>query len=297
MSGGHAKVPVFATIANAYAFALGEFPTVLRLTLLPTLAVAVAAYFFVSDFVAGLPFSEAKLDPAKLDFTRFIHLARMQAIYSLIAMTGAAIAIVALMRALLFDERQPGLLFYLRFGAAEIRVVFASVVIQVLLFLSVIPLFFLLAAFLPALKAGGASDRVSVGAFGIGGLCVYLVVVWLMLRLSLYPAVAVSQNSLGLAESWVLTRGNALRLFVVTVLTLLPLILLTMFSLAALVAGHSPSEFKDAATLSGVMASVPTAVAIMVLLQVLFGNAFFVGIVGSAYLSLTGATGEAEAET
>jgi hypothetical protein len=201
------------------------------------------------------------------------------------------------MRALLFDERQPGLLFYLRFGAAEIRVVFASIVIHVLLFLSVIPLFFLMAVFLPALKFGGAPALVSFGTLGIAGLCIYLAVVWLMLRLSLYPAVAVSQNSLGLAESWELTRGNALRLFVVIVITLLPLILLTMFTLAALVAGHSPSEFKDAATLSAVMASVPTAVAVVVLLQALFGNAFFVGIVGSAYLSLTGAKGDAEADT
>lgn len=309
MSGG-GKVPVFATVANAYAFALGDFFTVLRLSLLPTLAIAVTFYVVMTSFFAALPFPPLPFpSPAQggnpahamaFDPNRMIAMMRMQAIMSLVAMIGGAMAIVPLMRAVLYGERHEGWIFYLRFGLAEVRVIFAAIVVQVLVWIAMLPMLFVVAsgaagimeASRPAAGAPAAPEAmilIAVLAALMAG-----VLIWLLLRLYLFPAVAVAMNSLGLAESWELMRGNVLRMFIVLILVFVPFAMLAMWGSFILFADHVRQwgassdlrfvSFKD---------WVPPAFAGLIFLELLFGNAFIVGIIGNAYLALT-REGEAE---
>ena len=294
MSGAR-KIPVFATVTNAYAFALGDFLTVLRLSLLPVLAIAVMTYVFMSDLFAVIPFPPAPLpkDAAPLiDPTQMFSVMRREAQWSLVMMVGSAMAIVPLMRAVLYGERQPGLLLYLRFGFEEVRVIVAAVVMQVAACIAIVPMMFVFIGLAAALQAGaqspgGVAPVVAIVTIGLA-VAMACLVLWLLLRLYMYPAVAVATNSLGLGESWTLMRGNVLRLFVVIVLTLVPFMLLALFATLAFAAEHlragwhpqslDPAMFKDA---------LPRVMAGTIFLQMLFGNAFIVGIVGNAYLALT----------
>jgi hypothetical protein len=298
------KIPVFATVTNAYAFALGDFLTVLRLSLLPTLAIALMTYVFLSEMLSALPMplpapTKDGGGPAMpFDPNRMMAMMRTQAQWSLVMMVGMAMAIVPLMRAVLFGERQPSLLVYLRFGLEELRVIFATVVMQVLVWIAMVPIaivfLFGAAGIMGGAKAGAEPAPVMFAGFAVAIALLMGVLVWLLLRLYLYPAVAVATNSLGLAESWALMRGNVLRLFVVLVLVFTPFFMLAMWGSLSLIAMHAQAGWRppspDFVTFKDWM---PRLAAGVVFLELLFGNAFIVGIVGNAYLALT-REGEAE---
>jgi hypothetical protein len=296
---GRKRIPVLATVTNAYAFALGDFLTVLRLSLLPTLAIALMTYVFLSEMFSALPMplpaptKDGSSGPAMpFDPNRMMAMMRTQAQWSLVMMVGMAMAIVPLMRAVLLGERQPGLLVYLRFGLEEVRVIFATVVMQVLVWIAMVPIaivfLFGAAGIMGGAKAGAEPAPVMFAGFAVAIVLLMGVLVWLLLRLYLYPAVAVATNSLGLAESWTLMRGNVLRLFVVLVLVFTPFLMLAFWVSMSLIAMHAQAGWRPPSPdFVAFKDWMPRLAAGIVFLELLFGNAFIVGIVGNAYLALT----------
>ena len=140
-----------------------------------------------------------------------------------------------------------------------------------------------------------------------------LVLMWVMLRLSIIPAVIAAENTMGVERAWELTKGNALRLFLIFLLVYVPFTVLTVLA-TGLVLGESLPTFPDIMTLAS--AGNPEAVqqamlqwqkefmtgmfdnwlAVQVLgfISGIIQMALYAGIAGSAYVALGGDQAKAE---
>lgn len=219
-----AKIPVLTTVSRAYGFLLGEFGTILRLAWAP-LAVGAAASYFYGGMVVDAAIESTK-DPS-----RAMQYMGVNFLLTVVSFVAVVMAIVALLRVVILGDRKPGLFVYLWLGGAEVRliIVYALLLVAAIAaFVATGLVFALLAALSAAIPA--LSVLLVVGLFAL-----MFAVIWAALRLSLVPPVVVAENSLGVERSWELSRGNALRLLGVMVLTFLPYaIVATLVALALL---------------------------------------------------------------
>lgn len=109
--------------------------------------------------------------------------------------------------------------FYLRLSRQELWLVLTWLVLLALLFIMI---FVLVIPIAIGAAAMAAAARHSAGGAGAAGLVLGLIgvagcaaIVWVLVRLSLAPLMSFAQRRFLLSESWSLTRGQALKMFLV----------------------------------------------------------------------------------
>ncbi len=204
------KLPIMATVSRAYGFLLGEFGTIIRLVWAPLLI----------GVVLSFNFSGAALDAAiKGDEAALAGQTPGQVLISIVAGLGSVMALVALLRVVIFGDRAPGLWVYLWLGQAELRLV----VVALLLFVAAIAAGLAAAivlSFLAVLANAVPGMGLLLTAIVLVGIPALLI--WAAARLSLVPSVVVAENNLGVERSWQLMGGNALAMIAVALLTFGP---------------------------------------------------------------------------
>ncbi len=270
------KLPVFRTFGNALGFAVGDYFTVLRLAWLP-FTLLLAANFGLAALI-GLSLGKRIATP----FFVFAHIqefAFLQATMWILQLIVVAAVAVSIHRIILFGDRRPGVYLSFRFGRTEfvyaamaliwgliILAIMATVLTPVLLLVS--------GGDLPGLFARvqewakdwprHAPDLANnFGAFaGVWFAYVigWIVVLYVSLRLCVWPPSVVATNRLSPGEAWRLTDGNALRLFGLFFLTIfvvyavvLAVVLTVVFALPGQLP-HFPAPAPAAATVNDIAA-------------------------------------------
>lgn len=226
------KVPVFGTVSRAYGFLLGEFGTIFRLAWAPLIVGSGLSYFYGGQAIDAAIAAGAGGDPA-----RAMEYAPLQFVIGLVSFVTGVMAVVVLLQVVLFGDRKPGLFAYLWLGGAELRLILVTVLLLIAVIAGmvasviVIGILGAMAAAIPALGL----------VVGIGSIVLFFAVVWAALRLSLISPVVVAENNLGVERSWAITRGNALRMFLVIFLTFLPYSLIAGLAFFAIIGGDMPA--------------------------------------------------------
>jgi hypothetical protein len=211
------RIPVFATIANAYRFVVRDFGTIVRLSWFLLLIAILLQYFATRALYQHV--IDAVSEQRVLELLAFSVLQ-----YGALFVQGmvASIVAVALHRVILFGDRKPGRMIYLAFGKIEGIFLLLPFLIVISLFLLAGSLGILLAAFLAfggAVLFGSPQNSIApmVGPLLGAGLGLFVGT-----RLTLLFPLAVAERRIVLREGWRLGRGNFWRLLGVFVLGVLP---------------------------------------------------------------------------
>jgi len=223
------KIPVAQTVAESYRFVFGGLGKVIGLIWLPIVILTVGGYFTMVPYFSGMA---GALDSGDMNQQGALLLRELA--FEIVMIVLVAMIAVAITREILNPVRRPS---FLRFalGPAEFRVVgglialfFLMIVFIIILVIVGLVIGFAVSAVLPA--AGAAAG--SKGAAGIGAVvgavgCLGLIYVMVRLGFLLVPAVAM-EGGYGLERSWKLTKGNFWRIMAVVLLTLLPILIVTL---------------------------------------------------------------------
>lgn len=237
------KLPVFRTFGRAIAFAFGNFFTIFRLSWFP-LAVFIATNLAVGIYVQqGLLGSKPMIDPFSIqkhigDFL-FVNVLMM----ILEAITFAAVA-VSIHRVILFGDRKPGVWINFPFGATEFLFVLMGLVTGLIavaiIAAALAPAFYLVSggdvtAFISKVEtwakdwpAGATREGffAAVGPLMFAYFIGWIVVIYVCLRLTVWPPTIVATRRFSLGEAWRLTRGNVWRFIGLFFLVLSPFYIL-----------------------------------------------------------------------
>lgn len=224
------KIPVLGTVSRAYGFLLGEIGTIVRLAWAPLLAGTALSYLYGGEILDATV--AARNEPLQA-----LAQAPAQFLVGIVGFVTGIIAMVALLRVMVFGDRKPGLFVYLWLGAAELRLILVTLLLVVAFIAAMIGVG-LVFGLLGALAAGVPVLSVLL-LLGTGALI--FAAVWVPLRLSLIPPVVVAENSLGVERSWELTKGNALRLLFVVLLTFVPYVIISWLAFTAILGGDFPA--------------------------------------------------------
>lgn len=228
------KLPVFSTFGNALGFAFGSFLTCLRLAWLPVTLLFVtqqAVQWVLLDDIAGrMPDLKGMDHENPLVAFRIIldiwrQMAPIQiALMLLQALVIAAVA-VSIHRVILFGDKREGSMLNFSFGRTEFMYMLmaAAMSIFVLAILTsvLLPAVYIVAdGNLPGFFDGfrrfpdNVTELVRSGGFGLLGVAyvlAWILVIYVSIRLAVWPPSVVATGSLSPAEPWSLMRGNVLR--------------------------------------------------------------------------------------
>lgn len=211
------KLPIFKAFLAGWAYLAAHPLTVFKILWLPTLLLMAAyAYFMPSMLDAQMQFStigEGE-DPSKVFEALGPMMKSVGWLYLLMAIV-YPMMIAGVLRHVVRGEA-PALPFYFQFFGDEFRVLIAYILYLIMIvFLSVV-------GFLAVLVLAYVSGVVGTQ---VGGIITLLLVVafvsifiWFLLRLSVFFPAAIGSRSLGIPESWRVTKGNALGLLVYWIL-------------------------------------------------------------------------------
>jgi hypothetical protein len=288
------KLPVLSTVSRTYGFVIGDIVTILQVAWLPMLLTAGVNYYYgeqLNPAVVQKGGAEAAVRAAALGFG-----------IGLVSLLASIMVTVGLLRVVMYGQR-PSAPFHLWFGLTELRTLFVYVLLTV--------------AVIAAILAGSLVLGIAAAAAGSAGgaivailvVVLVLVLIWAMLRLTILPAVIVAENTLGVERAWALSRGNALRLFFVFLLTYAPYVILMLMALGAVMGSSMPDlsslqipqngGANEQAFQSGITAWQLAFTAAMYenwlgytvlnFVSTIISAALYAGIAGNAYHALTGA--------
>jgi len=226
------KVPVLGTVSRAYGFLLGEFATILRLAWAPLLIGAAFSYFYGGQAIDATIAADANADPA-----RALEFAPIQLLIGIVGFVTGIMASVALLRVVIFGDRKPGLFVYLWLGGTELRLI----LVTILLFIAIVAGGVALTLVLAVLAALTVALPVMGIVLLIASFALFFIVIWAALRLTLISPVVVAENNLGVERSWAITRGNALRILAVLLLTFVPYLLVASLLFFAVMGNDMPA--------------------------------------------------------
>jgi hypothetical protein len=224
------RVPVLGTVSLAYGFLLGELGTIFRLVWAPLLVGSALSYFY-----GGQAIDAAVAAGVGADSAVAMAYLPVQFLIGVVNFVTGVMALVVLFQVVLFGDRKPGLYFYLWLGGAELRLI----LVTVLLILAVV--------------AGGVGVGIVLGILGtvaapiltlvalIGGVVGLFAAVRAAIRLTLISAVVVAENNLGVERAWAISRGNALRLLGVLVLTFGPYVFVASILFFSIMGSDMPA--------------------------------------------------------
>ncbi len=304
------KLPVFKTVGQTFGFVVERrFFSLLRLIWLPALLSVVVAFiplFYQIDTYGFNALGEKKFEQINADPI----LNALQWFNMLASFVLTAIIAISVHRMILLDDQQKGVYFYWRLTREEWLYVAAWIGYLIIV---------LIAAGLPiaghgywlythewgrqwphfptfpspeaakAIVGFGEALRADPRTFIVGFLSVLFALVALA-RFGLVFPIIVAEGRLSFARSWVLTRGNFLRLvgfwIIVFVLTYV-LVLIMMAILAVAVAamlGGVLAGGKTVGALSIIVFAVPAAISLLVYLVV--GITLFIAGISFTYKAL-----------
>jgi hypothetical protein len=226
------RIPVIATIRDAYVFTATHLGGVISLIWVPMVLATVTGFFSVqryyTDFGAALASNNtAALAPGLL----------MMLCYLVAALLLWAIMYVAVVQLALGARPAPAVAHF-AFGSLEWRMFRAFIAFIGLCLILVMPVFVVGAA---ALKAAGMqADPVQMG------LVFYVIIALAAPRFfALLPAIVVGENTPALRRAWMLSAGNFWRLLAVLLAIFGPIFILCMGADMALT-GRGPALSGDA---------------------------------------------------
>jgi hypothetical protein len=233
-----ARLPVVATIRDAYLFTLHHLGAVIGLIWVPMLVLTVTGFFsmqrYYNDLIDALSSGNAaNLGPSIL----------MMLGYLVAALLLYAVILVSVVQ-LALGQRTGSVMAHFSFGALEWR-----------MFRALASLFGLaLMVMLTVILAGNAALALASGSPHIGeaqgGTILLLVVYFLLVAgaprfLMLLPAVAVAETGPALRRCWALSAGNFWRLLAVLVAMILPVMLVFTAAEAVLSAAAPPLDIAS----------------------------------------------------
>lgn len=271
------RVPVVATIREAYLFIANHLGGVIGLIWVPMVMITVAQFFtFQRYYNAMLEYlaggSATQLGPSTLMLIGYIAAAVL--LYSVMLVAVVQLAL---------GNRQGGVIAHFAFGPLEWRLArafFAYVGLMLVMGLSLTLVVSLLMG-----AGGGAKASQALASLvlmlGLIGSCLVLVPRFL---LSL-PALAVSESGPLLRRAWALTQGNFLRLLAILVGLFLPLAILLGVADIAIGAHAAPAtgdeQMRMMQTLMQARDSLPIACGLSFLI-----SPIVVGLFASASVSV-----------
>ena len=204
-------LPIAAVTGRALWFVIANAFTLFRLTWLPLVVLLATewaiAYWLAWHAPSGTTLETLLADPANA----LIDLGTL-------VLEGLALSVVAVRvhRIILFSDRRPGEYFAFPFGKTEILYVLMGALSFTLIIVFVVAVIFAGVALGVVPNESADSNPVVDLAHSGKPLLVavvvsgYFVLVWLTLRLTVWPPAVVANNRLSLGEAWRLTRGKAL---------------------------------------------------------------------------------------
>lgn len=298
------KIPILGTLSRGYGFLIGDFITIARLSWAPLLAATLVQYYY------GFQTLEASIKALQSDDqSRMLSLGPMPFLLGVVVVVVNVMVFVALLRVVVSGDRKPGLWIYAWFGGAELRI------IAVYLLLGIALAFAVVGAMMVLIILAALSKAVPVIGIFILLACVALIVAlfWAGLRLSLLVPVIVTESGLGVERSWQLTRGNALRLLVIWIATMVPLYVVTSVASSFIYGADMPAlpDFSSMWTASNndmkaffqaaLSAVKPYQIAVaqaqlkhwpeicvFSFIYTMISTAIYAGVAGSAYVSAAG---------
>jgi hypothetical protein len=200
------RVPVVATIRDAYAFTATHLGGIIGLIWVPMVIVTVAQFFtfhrYYNDFIDFMASGNAaQMGPSVLLMLGYIVAALLLYAVMFVAVTQLALG-----------TRSNGAIVHFAFGPLEWRMFRAFFAFTGLMVLAAVVIMMAANA---ALMLGGSklSQAAAGGIMGLGLLCLALVLTPRFLLL--LPAVSVAESAPVLRRAWFLSAGNFLRLLAV----------------------------------------------------------------------------------
>lgn len=204
-------LPIFQITGRAVWFVVNNLFTLFRLSWLPLTLLLVAQYALAYGVVHASPGVSVKALNETDAYTA--------AILAEALLMGLALSVVAVAvhRIILFGERRPNQYFSFPFGRTE----FTYVLMGALTFVAAMMVVTILGGGAIALLSAGGGDASDiptlVQSYPLVAIpliiLIYVAVLWLTLRLTVWPPAVVANNRLSFGEAWNLSRGNALALF------------------------------------------------------------------------------------
>lgn len=245
-------LPVFKAFFATLGYLGAHFFTIVRILWLPMLLVMGVNWLYMSatiDLQSELmAFGDEGVDPSAAPS---FPVEAVGAIFLSVGLLYLAMAILypmmfaGVLRHLVRGEA-PKLPFYVRFGGDEFRILLAF--IMVIALTSIVGLVGMLALFIIGFIAAVLSEAVGGILMVVLFLAFFVAVIWFMLRLSIAFGAVVGERSVGIAESWRLTKGNAWRLFFFWLLVWLVMLAVSIVYFISVAVGMAPLFFDMIAT-------------------------------------------------
>lgn len=284
-------------VSQTYGFLLGDIYTIVRIAWLPMLIAAVLSFYIGGQTLDAWVAANGNMDIV-------MQSAQGNFLVSIVAFLANVMVLVALLQVVMYGDRKTGAPFYLWFGITEVRLVITYLLLMVAMIAAVIGAGIAFGV-LAVIAAAAKGLEAIVGAVAIAFM---VAVIWAMLKLTIIPAVVVAEKSIGVERAWALMRGNSLRMFLIVLMTFLPLGIVAVL-LTFLMLGSDLPPFPDFASFKPGPENQEAMRVLMEEWQTEFyvalrkhwiefsalnfvssivSSAMFAGVAGNAYLTLAG---------
>ncbi len=296
------RLPILKTISRAFGFVIGDAGPIIRLSWFPLLvAISLQGWLFNFMFERFADAVAQNMSAATL-FTGQEFAMILAA--GLGASFASCVAMVAMLRIVLYGDRKPSTYIHFAIGRAEFFVfLFPILLMLVLQFAAIV---FSLTGISEVVSPDAIRSMTSAGANGpwIVFLGFASVLIWIAVRLSLYAPSIVSKRRIDIDDIVGVTRWKFVPLFAIYVLVLLMFVFaMRLFFEGAEVAGFdfersiatemlptTDQQQQKAIVVAGLEAvreALAPLFAIMFLVSMLM-TALFAGLTGFAYRAIKG---------
>jgi hypothetical protein len=227
------KLPILATIREAYGFVFLHLGAIIGLIWLPMILLTVTGFFVMKRFLEAMSGVLASDNAQALGSEALGPLFFMIASLLLVAMMSVPVTQLAL------GTRKQGALVHFSFSITEWRLFRSAVGLAGFLFL----LLMVLGLAMGLMQHSAAGPAAAARSTALLLLLFFAVTLYLAIRFAiLLPALAVNENGSLLPRAWKLTAGNAGRIFLVVISAIMPVWLLSVIVQAVLEIALGRSE-------------------------------------------------------
>lgn len=205
------KLPIFKAFFAGWAYLASHALTILKILWLPALLLMAAYVYFMPSMadtqasLSTLPNDDNAAEVFKalgpmMQHAKWLYLA-LAIIYPMM--------IAGVLKHVVRGE-SPALPFYFRFFGDELRILVAYILFYIMVLL--LTIVGVLAAFVLGMGLMAVSPAIGGIVASILMIAFVIILIWFLLRLSVFFPAAIGSRSLGIPESWQVTKGNAWRL-------------------------------------------------------------------------------------
>lgn len=300
------RLPILGTISRTFFFVFQDIGPIIRLTWFPLLIVAAvqgwAFDFQVGRLIEGL---STNRNPATL-FSGRESVMIIAAFF--VALFSNAVAMVAVLRIVLFGDRKPSAYIHFAIGKAEFYVFLFPILLMLVAFFAML-LLSMAGTGLEVFRAdtGMVSTNPmldgSMGRIAIVPFAILAIIIWILVRISLYAPSIVARQRIDLDEIVGVTRWRFLPLFAVYFVSLCLFflfwwILFEAIQSTGMTSGEMAAEILQQYGGQGMQArmigmlqfmrdAIIAAMAFFYVTSIIY-TAFIAGLTGFAYRALKG---------